>query len=121
MVSRSSLSTKNMQLKNVQLAARVVFTVLLLAGVYRETGLFTTGALALVSIGLEAIAVLIKPKPTFSQAHISAAKENAFFNGVRARISDDVAIAFLLWKSQQDYPSHDQDKGYWAALYDLAA
>jgi len=110
-----------MQLKNVQLAVRVVFTVLLLAGVYRETGLFTTGALALVAIGLEAIAVLLKPEPVFHRTQILAAKDNAFLHGVREVVPDDIAIAFLLWKSQQSYASHDQTKGYWAALYDLVA
>jgi len=57
----------------------------------------------------------------FLPSQISDAKKNAFLFGVRAEVPDDVAIAFLLWKSQQDYPSHDQDKGYWQALYNLAA
>ena len=55
MVSRSSPNTKNMQLKDLQVAVRAVFTAMLLFCVYRETGIFTAGALALVFISLEVI------------------------------------------------------------------
>jgi len=44
-----------MRLKDLQVAVRVVFAALLLFCVYRETGVFTAGALALVFISLEVI------------------------------------------------------------------
>ena len=55
MVSRSSLITKNMQLKDLQVAVRAVFAAMLLFCVYREAGVFTAASFTLVFISLEVI------------------------------------------------------------------
>jgi len=55
----------------------------------------------------------------FLPSQISDAKENAFLHGVREVVPDGVAIAFLTWRSRQDYPSHDKTKGYWGTFYNL--